>query len=75
MKLIQNPSTRKKLVKRFFFFNSGSHLVQQSRTVLAFLVDGDPSNIPVKLFKIGLPVNEEKVFLALTAMLFSGMEQ
>ena len=33
-----------------FFFCSGGHFVQQSRTILAILVEGHPRNISVKLF-------------------------
>ena len=35
----------------FFFFSSGGHLVQQSKTVCAILVEGHPRNIPVYLFE------------------------
>ena len=35
----------------FFMFSSGGHLVQQSRTVRAILVEDNPRNILVKLLK------------------------
>ena len=41
--------------KKFFFFSIfsiGDHFVQQSRTILAILVEGHPRNISVKLFEI-----------------------
>ena len=34
----------------FGFFCSGGHFVQQSRTILAVLVEGHPRNISVELF-------------------------
>ena len=34
----------------FFIFGSGGHFVQQSRTILAILVEGHPRNISVILF-------------------------
>ena len=34
----------------FFFFCFGGHFVQQSKTILAILVEGHPRNISVKLF-------------------------
>ena len=34
----------------FFFFCFGGHFVQQSRIILAILVEGHPRNISVKLF-------------------------
>ena len=37
----------KKSFKGFSIFSSGGHLVQQSGTVLAILVEGHPRNIPV----------------------------
>ena len=33
---------------RIFYFSSGSHFVHRSGTVLAVLVDGHLSNIPLK---------------------------
>ena len=36
--------------KGFSFFSSGSHFVQQSKTIIAILVEGHPSNVSVKLF-------------------------
>ena len=33
---------------RIFYFSSGSHFVHQSGTVLAILVEGHLSNIPMK---------------------------
>ena len=41
----------KKSFKSFSIFKSGGHLVQQSRTVSAILVEGHPRNLPVKLFQ------------------------
>ena len=38
------------LFKGFSIFSSGGHFVQQSRTSLAILVEGQPRNISVKLF-------------------------
>ena len=35
----------------FSIFSSGGHLVQQSGTVSAILVEGYPRNLPVKLFQ------------------------
>ena len=40
------------LFKTFSIFSSGGHLVQPSGTILAYLVDGHPRNISVKLFDI-----------------------
>ena len=37
----------KKSFKGFSIFSSGGHLVQQSKTVCAILVDGHLRNIPV----------------------------
>ena len=34
----------------FLIFCSGGHFVQQSRSILAILVEGNPRNISVKLF-------------------------
>ena len=34
----------------FSIFSSGGHFVQQSRTILAILVEGHPRNISVELF-------------------------
>ena len=40
------------VVLRFFsIFSSGVHFIQQSRTILAILVEGTLRNIPVKLFQ------------------------
>ena len=36
-------------LKGFSIFSSGGHFVQPSRTVLAYLVEGHPRNISVKL--------------------------
>ena len=44
------PWSRCCLTVFFFFFCSGRHFVQQSRTILAILVEGPPRNISVKLF-------------------------
>ena len=41
------------LFKGFSIFSSGGHFVQQSGTILAYLVEGRPRNISVKLFEIG----------------------
>ena len=42
----------KKSFKGFFsIFSSGGHLVQQSGTVRAILVESHPRNLPVKLFQ------------------------
>ena len=38
------------LFKRFSIFSSGGHFIQRSRIILAILVEGYPSNIPMKLF-------------------------
>ena len=49
LKSVHWPSRRCHL--RFFpIFSSGSHFVQRSRGVLAFLVEGHQRNISVKLF-------------------------
>ena len=37
--------------KGFSIFRSGGHFVQWSRTIIAFLVEGHPRNIPMKLFQ------------------------
>ena len=37
--------------KGFSIFSSGGHFVQQSRTILAILVEGRPKNISVIFFK------------------------
>ena len=37
--------------KSFSTFSSGGHFVQPSRTILAYLVEGHPRNISVKLFE------------------------
>ena len=34
----------------FSIFSSGGHFVQQSKAILAILVEGHPRNISVKLF-------------------------
>ena len=52
MNLLKNPSTSlagQIVVFLFFFFSSGGHLVQQSGTVWAILVEGYQGNIAVKL--------------------------
>ena len=36
-------------IKIFLFFSSDSHLVNWNKIVLAILVEGDLSNIPVKV--------------------------
>ena len=41
----------KKSFKGFYIFSSGGHLVQQSGTVLAILVDSHLRNLPVQLFQ------------------------
>ena len=41
----------KKSIKVFSIFSSGGHLVKQSETVRAILVEGHPRNLPVKLFQ------------------------
>ena len=39
------------VVKRFFYFSSDGHFVQPSTTILAYLVEGHPRDISVKLFE------------------------
>ena len=38
-------------LKVFLFFSSGGPFVQQSRTILAVLIEGHPRNRSVKLFR------------------------
>ena len=48
------------LFKGFSILSSGGHFVQQSETIIAYLVEGHPRNISVKLFENwsnGLGVN------------------
>ena len=65
--------------KSFSIFSSDDHFVQQSRTILAILVQGDKRNISVKSFEIRPLAKEEMfkgffLFLALVAILFSQAE-
>ena len=63
-------------LKAFFpIFSTGSHFVQQSRTILSILAKGHKRNIDVKSFEI-LPLATEMSFkgfsiLALVTILFS----
>ena len=41
------------MFKAFSIFSSGSHLVYRSGTILAILVGGHLSNIPMKFNEIG----------------------
>ena len=69
-----------KSFKGFSIFSYGSHLVQQSGTVYAILVDSHPRNISVKLFQnLSTDLTEEVVkslflFIALAAILFNVVE-
>ena len=69
-----------KSFKVFSVFSSGGHLVQQSRTVWAILVDSHIRNIPVKLFQNLSTHLAEKVvkylflFIAMAAILFNRAE-
>ena len=59
LKLVHWPTSRC-YQKVFLFFSSGGHFMKQSRTILAYLVEGQPTNISVKLFKnwsIGLGID------------------
>ena len=51
---LRGPAThlpwRRCRLKRFSYFSSGGHFVQQSRTILAILEEDHPRNISVKLF-------------------------
>ena len=38
-------------LKSFSIFSSGGYFVQTSTTILAYLVEGQPRDIPVKLFE------------------------
>ena len=38
-------------LKSFSIFSSGGHFVQPSTTILAYLVEGHPRDISVKLFE------------------------
>ena len=66
-----------KSFKGFSIFSSGSHVVQQSGTVKAILVDSHLRNIPVKLFQnLSNDLAEEVfkslfLFIALAAILFN----
>ena len=61
----------------FFIFSSGGHLIQQSGTVWAILVDSHLRNSPVKLFQnLSMDLAEEVfqslfLFMALAAILFN----
>ena len=68
-----------KSFKGFSIFSSGGHLVQQSETISAILVDSHLRNIPVKLFHLSIDIAEEVVkslflFIALAAILFNVAE-
>ena len=68
---------KEKSFKGFSIFSSGGHLVQQSGTNGAILVDSHLKNIPVKLFQnLSTDLAEEVVkslflFIALAAILFN----
>ena len=71
---------RRSCLKVFSIFSSGSHLVQQSGTVGAILVDSHLRNIPVKLFQnLSTDLAEEVIkslflFIALATILFNVAE-
>ena len=72
--------SRGSCLKLFSIYSSGSHLVQQSGTVGAILVDSHLRNISVKLFQnLSTDLAEEVVkslflFIALAAILFNVAE-
>ena len=57
--------------KGFSIFSSGDHFVQQSRTILAFLVKRDKRNISVKSFSIR-PLAKEEMFKGFFSIFSSG---
>ena len=67
----------------FPIFSSGGHLVKRNETVWEILVEGHPSNIPVKLFQNPSTCSGGQdikkvffyIFLALVAILFSKAER
>ena len=69
-----------KQFKGFPIFSSDGHLVQQSGTLSAILVDSHLRNIPVKLFQnLSTDLPEEVIkslflFIALAAILFNVAE-
>ena len=71
---------RRSRLKVFLFLSYGGHLIQQSGTVSAILVDSHLRNIPVKLFQnLSTSLAEEVVkcfflFIALAAIMFNEAE-
>ena len=72
--------SRRSCLKLFSIYSPGGHFVQRSRTILAIMVEGKPSNISMKLFQnlyTGLAEEVIKslfLFIALAAILFNVAE-